>query len=475
MLCCAVQLLYPPQQGPLQIINFKVLIFCVNKYDLDDMAVSCLTAVKNHLIKYYDTCYEREGTNRFWSIKNSNEVLNKLKSKGFKASTLSTYDFSTLYTTLPHHLIKDKLIDLTEHMFSQEKALYLACNHQRAFFTSDVYKNYNLWSCQKVCEALVYLLDNIFIRFGTKLYRQIIGIPMGTNCAPLVADLFLFCYERDFMKSLSPENQAVIIEAFNSTSRYLDDLLNIDNIYFEQMVNRIYPAELQLNKANSSDTEMPFLDLNWPISNGTVSTKIYDKRDDFDFVNFLFLDGDVPWRTSYSVYISQLIRFAWASSNVSDFNCQNKALTAKLFKQGYRYHKLHKAFSKFYRQHSELDEKYDVSLRKLLQQGISEPEFYGDLVYRWRKVVGKSNFSEQFRKLIYSYKRIGYNPYVMRQTACLVINQTSVDSYATLFNCTKAGRASDSMTASTWSFHKWVGAWCYVFGLAHRGSTSGFL
>ena len=93
------------------------------------------------------------------------------------------------------------------------------------------------------------------------------------------------------MKSLSRENQADIIEAFNSTSRYLDDLLNIDNIYFEQMVNRIYPAELQLNKANSSDTETPFLDLNLFISNGTVSTKIYDKRDDFDFdiVNFPFL------------------------------------------------------------------------------------------------------------------------------------------------------------------------------------------
>ena len=105
---------------------------------------------------------------------------------------------------------------------------------------------------------------------------------------------------------VSRENQADIIEAFNSTSRYLDDLLNIDNIYFDQMVDRIYPTELQLNRANSSDTEEPFLDLNLCISNGTVSTKIYDKRDDFDFdiVNFPFLDGDVPRRTSYGVYIS---------------------------------------------------------------------------------------------------------------------------------------------------------------------------
>ena len=98
----------------------------------------------------------------------------------------------------------------------------------------------------------------MFIRFRTKLYKQTIGIPMGTNCTLLVADLFLFCHERDFMKSLSRENQADINKAFNSTSRYLDNLLNIDNIYFDQMVDRIYPTELQLNRANSSDTEAPF-------------------------------------------------------------------------------------------------------------------------------------------------------------------------------------------------------------------------
>ena len=93
---------------------------------------------------------------------------------------------------------------------------------------------------------------------------------MGTNCAPLVADCFLFCYERDFMLSLSDNNQTDNIEAFNSTSRYFDDLLNIDNPYFEQMVGQIYPSEFQLNKDNSSDTEAPFLDLNLSIINGIV-------------------------------------------------------------------------------------------------------------------------------------------------------------------------------------------------------------
>ena len=125
--------------------------------------------------------------------------------------------------------------------------------------------------------------------------------------------------------SLSDNNQTDIIEAFYSTSRYLDDLLNIDNPSLEQMVGQIYPIELQLNRANSSDTEAPFFDLNLSITNGIFSSEIYDKRDNFNFeiVNFPFLDGDVPRSPSYSVYISKLIRFARVCSNVDDFNNRN--------------------------------------------------------------------------------------------------------------------------------------------------------
>ena len=130
------------------------------------------------------------------------------------------------------------------------------------FFTSENPKKYHAWSCQNVCDALTFLLDNIFI------------------------------------------------DALNTTSRYFDDIFNINNVYFDNMVSQIYPSELQLYKANTSDTEATILDLHLSISNDIVSTKIYDKRDDFDFenVNFPFLDGDAPRSTSYGVYISQLIR-----------------------------------------------------------------------------------------------------------------------------------------------------------------------
>ena len=150
------------------------------------------------------------------------------------------------------------------------------------------------------------------------------------------------------MKSLSRENQADIIEALNSTSRYLDDLLDIDNIYL--MVDFIYSTELQLNTANSSDTEASFLDLNLCVSNVTVSNKIYEKR------AILILSISISWMSMSSgvphVVYTYLIRFARASSNLSDFNCCNKTLTAKLHRQGYRYFKLRKAFSKCYRRHS---------------------------------------------------------------------------------------------------------------------------
>ena len=132
------------------------------------------------------------------------------------------------------------------------------------------------------------------------------------------------------------------------------------------MISQIYPSELQLNKANTSDNKAAFLDLHLSISNDIVSNKFYDKRDDFDFeiVNFPFLDGDVPRSTSYGVYISQLIHFARASRYVTDFNTRNKLLTQKLLKQGYPYHKLRKTFSKFYRQYYDLisESKLDLNL-----------------------------------------------------------------------------------------------------------------
>ena len=109
----------------------------------------------------------------------------------------------------------------------------------------------------------------------------------------------------------------------------------------------------------------------------------------FTIVNFAFLDGDIPRSAPYGVYISQLIRFARVSSHDDDFNTRNKVFIAKLLRQGYRYYKHRKAFSKFHRRHFDIVSKYNVGLKILHLQGLLEPEIYGDLVYIFRKIIGK--------------------------------------------------------------------------------------
>ena len=233
------------------------------------------------------------------------------------------------------------------------------------------------------------------MQFEGMVYQQKVGIPMGTNCAPLIADLILFCYERDVMSNLHKSKRYDLIDMFNDTSRYLDDIFTVDNPEFEKHIPDIYPTELQLNKANTSDKETSFLDLNIKVIGSDINTSVYDKRDDFGFpiVNFPWLSGDVPRLPSYGIYTSQLIRFARCCTSVFDFNSKNLQLISKLQTQGYRYHKLRKAFGKFFGSYSDLLSKFgEISFQEYVTEGISHPVFYGDLVYKLRRVTCEANF-----------------------------------------------------------------------------------
>ena len=160
--------------------------------ELCKLLTSSLTAIKSHAIRYCETVYETSNKNWFWSIKHSDEVLSKLKCRG---ELVHIRFFSTLYTTMQHNLIKEKILELIERTFKRAfkiyGSLFWPVMTERFFFTSSDQSRYTLWSCQNVCDALSYLLYNIYIRFVTKLYRQIVGIPIGTNFAPLVAVLFI--------------------------------------------------------------------------------------------------------------------------------------------------------------------------------------------------------------------------------------------------------------------------------------------
>ena len=269
------------------------------------------------------------------------------------------------------------------------------------------------------------------------------GVPVGADCAPLVAGPFLFCCRGNFMLSLSDDGWSGVIEAFNSASRCLDGLLGIDNTFFDSMVHRIYPSGLLLDKANVSDTEASFLDLHLSISDGFVKTKIFDKWDGLGFsVVFPFLDGDVPRSASCGVCVSRLVRFARVSGRVDGFGARSGVLTAKLLRQGYGCRGLRRAFSEFYRRHFYLVSGCSVGLKTLLLQDLSGPGFCGGLVCRFGRVRGGYGFPCRFGRMVFRCRGIGCGMGVLRRAACLVVGPVGVDGFACLFGCATVGRAS---------------------------------
>ena len=177
---------------------------------------------------------------------------------------------------MSHDLIKGKVLSLVNWCFNRESG----------FFSNKKYDLYRWWSCAELCESFtgLFLMENIYVQFDGMVYQQIVGIPIGTNCAPLIADSFLYCYERDFISDPHKSKRHDLMKMFNDTSRYLDDIFTINNPEFEKHIPGIYPAELQLNKENTSDIETSFFDLNIKIIDGDIHTSAYDKRDDSDFL-----------------------------------------------------------------------------------------------------------------------------------------------------------------------------------------------
>jgi hypothetical protein len=152
---------------------------------------------------------------------------------------------------------------------------------------------------------LEFLIDNIFVMLGGRVFQQTVSIPMGTNCAPLLADLFLYSYEADFIQELLKKNEKKLARSFNFMFCYIDDVLSLNNFRFGNFVDRIYPIELEKKDTTDTDRSASYLDLHLEIdSEGRIRTKLYDKRDDFNFpiVNFPFICSNIP--AAWSIYFS---------------------------------------------------------------------------------------------------------------------------------------------------------------------------
>ena len=183
-----------------------------------------------------------------------------------------------------------------------------------------------------------YLIDNIFVELGGRIFQQTIGIPMGTNFAPLLADLFLYSYEAEFVQSLLQAGKKHLAQQFNF--RYIDDVLSLKNTKFAEYLEFIYPCELEIKETTETAASSSYLDCYLYIDNIKLTTRLNDKRDDFNFpiVNFPFLSSNIPSAPAYGVYVSHLIRYARA--NYQDLLERGKVLTTKLLSQGYQKTKL---------------------------------------------------------------------------------------------------------------------------------------
>ena len=247
------------------------------------------------------------------------------------------------------------------------------------------------------------------------------------------------------MSNLDKSKKLDLVYKLNYTSRYLDDILTIDNTEFEKHISDIYQAEQMLNKANACDKETPLLDLNIKVVDDDIHTSVYDKRDAFGFpiVNFPCMSGDVPRFPSYGIYISLLIRFARWCTIVFDLRSKDLQTTSKLLSQGYRYiPSFVKHFGKFSRSYSGLLSKFGaIPFQKYVTKGISHPVFYGDLVYKLSRVRGSTNCIASGTKIVKHLRRRQYDTGIIEKTECLVLGPSSVMYRLFLKHCTLTNKA----------------------------------
>ena len=235
----------------------------------------------------------------FW--KNSTSLLSSLDQLDIRTATsVQTFDFSALYTSIPRDLLKSKISNLVHNAFRKKdgsvRYTHIKGTREKGYFTHDINgSGDSMYTADNICKMIEFLIDNIFVQFGGRLFHQVIGIPMGTNWAPLLADLF-YSYENEFLDNMIRSGRRRLARSFNLCYRYIDYLIVFNNKKFLDYLKEIYPSELTVEKANKSDQLTDYLDLTFVIeSGGKLSTRHYDKRDDFDFhiVNFPFLSSNI--------------------------------------------------------------------------------------------------------------------------------------------------------------------------------------
>ena len=306
-----------------------------------------LKKIQEYWLNYCNQIEATSGVNRFWILSNSKTLLEQLNgtNKKLPYEQISSWDFSTLYTTIPHLDLKRCLKSLIYKTYEANTFHKMIITFKSAYFDKVVKDGQHAFDYDEFIELLEFLIDNIYIYFGNSVFRQTIGIPMGTNCAPLLANLYLFYHEYHFLKDLSKKKD-FHGKFFKLTFRYIDDLLSINNKYFKQHIQSIYPNDLELKETTENDSECSFLDIMMFNDERELKFKLYDKRDEFQFniVNYPHMDSNIPIGPAYGVYVSRLIAFARVCTDFDNFESRHTLLFYKLVKQGYSKMKLKNSF-----------------------------------------------------------------------------------------------------------------------------------
>ena len=237
---------------------------CTTK-QLSSLLTKILTVIKTGLEKYCSLKTSHDGVNNIWILKNSTNLLSSLGHLGVhKAISIQTFDFSTLYTSIPHDLLKSRMNNIINNAFKHKNGAtrytHIKVGRNKSHFTSDPLNGDNKYTANDICKMIEFLVDNIYIKFGGQLFRQMVGIPMGTNCAPLLADLFLYSYENEFLDKVIKEGKRKLARRFNLSYRYIDDLISFNNKRFKEFIYDIYPKELTISETTES-TSVCFLSL----------------------------------------------------------------------------------------------------------------------------------------------------------------------------------------------------------------------
>ena len=325
---------------------------CTVKTLSKDISKALRTVQKSIKFKCnYDHKFSK--TSAYWIINSSKQVHEHIENINThsQAKYIYTGDFSTLYSLIPHDQLLMRIRLMLELGFNISKKKCLRINKNNATWRDKfpVNAKCTYMDLEALMESINILLENIYISFNNKVYRQKIGIPIGSDCAQELANLYLLSYELEYVdKLLDVGHEDSKYVKYNS--RYIDDLISLNDMgYMERIYQDIYPIEMKLNQTNNTSTNANYLDINIQVIDGKYVTKIYDKRRDYNFkiVSLPHMSSNVPLGPTYGVFISQVQRFFVANNTLEGFYKEVKGLVFKLLHQGFIKNKLKYYMAKY--------------------------------------------------------------------------------------------------------------------------------